>query len=197
MLHAPDLIAGVVASALLLALVFALGLDVMPSLVLAVGAYLGLRLALPRPASTAAALSAAEALRRCEQRVTEIRQLARRRSASSVDEPARQLWRIGERAGQIVAVLRDDPAKGSVAEAYLTGYLDPIQAVVSRYVLLGERDVSSAAAALARAELETLPSIEHALDRLYDRLHTEDVIDLEVASEMLDLRFEGHLDTPR
>jgi hypothetical protein len=203
MLRSPDLIAGVAASALLLVLVLGLGLGTVPSLALAVVAYLGVRLALPRPAGPAtSALPPAEALKRCQQHVTEIRTLARRLPARTDDGTRQRIGRIGERAGQILAVIRDDPAKRGAAEAYLTGYLEPIHALLSRYVTLAERDVESAGPALARAEQETLPTIETGLDRLYEKLHAEDIIDLEVASEMLDLRFldprfEERVDGPR
>jgi hypothetical protein len=188
-----DLIAGVVASAVFLALVLGLRLDVLPGLALAAVTYLGVRLALPRSAPpTTSALPPAEALKQCSRRVAEIQQLAQRLRVTEHAQAAEQLERIGMLAANVLNVIQIDPRKRESADAYLTGYLTPIHSIVSRYVLLAERDVDSAADALAKTEHETLPRIEDALQRLYEKLHAEDVIDLEVESEMLDFRFDDH-----
>jgi hypothetical protein len=122
------------------------------------------------------------------------RRPAQCRRATARAEASRRIVRIGEQAARILAAIRDDPGKHAAAATYLTSYLDPIYSVLSRYLLLAERGLDSAAAALASTEQETLPKLEAALDRLYEKLHAEDVIDLEVESEMLDFQFEGPVD---
>ena len=60
-------------------------------------------------------------------------------------------------------------------------------------IRLAGRDVAGAGATLRRVEEQNLPLIESRLDALYDQLHRGEIVDLAVASEMLDIEL---LDSP-
>ena len=126
------------------------------------------------------------ALREGEARVDAMRARARRIQKPAVRD---QALRLCASADQILAVLAEDPDQNQLARDFVTRYLTPAEAIVSRYARLASRDVPSAAPTLAKVETEDLPLLEQKMTSLYDRLHRGDLIDLEVAREMLAFDF--------
>jgi hypothetical protein len=68
-----------------------------------------------------------------------------------------------------------------------TQLLEPTESLLGRYVRLENRDVAGAEQTLRRVEEQNLPQLEARFDALYDQLHRGEIVDLAVASEMLDL----------
>ena len=134
------------------------------------------------------------------------RQTARNHSSSApiegVEERVRRLWRIArqipdgpirdqafrisaaaDRVAEVMAADRIDSATIAWFDDHL---LAPTETMLTQYVRLRSREVSGADSTLQRVEEESLPAIEARLDSLYDQLHRGAVVDLAVASEMLE-----------
>jgi hypothetical protein len=92
-------------------------------------------------------------------------------------------------ADRILGVLGEVPAEGQLARDFVDRYLTPAEAIVSRYARLSSRGISTAEPTLVKVETEDLPLLDAKMRELYDRLHRGDLIDLEVAREMLALDF--------
>ncbi|MGH2533475.1 MAG: 5-bromo-4-chloroindolyl phosphate hydrolysis family protein [Thermomicrobiales bacterium] len=114
---------------------------------------------------------------------------ALRRTALSIENPAAraQTLRICAAADNILAALAEEGRETRLAREFLDQYLSPARTIVSQYARLSSRGVATARDALDRVETHDLPLIERRMDELYDRIHRGDVIDLQVASEMLEL----------
>lgn len=95
--------------------------------------------------------------------------------------------RICTRADDILTVLAEPGRDELLAREFVDQVLTPARTVFANYVRLGERRIASAEPALRRVETYDLPYIEQTLNDLHERLHRDDVISLEVASEMLTL----------
>ncbi|MGH2616538.1 MAG: hypothetical protein ACRDJC_14955, partial [Thermomicrobiales bacterium] len=65
--------------------------------------------------------------------------------------------------------------------------LEPTASLLDRYVRLSQRGVAGADETLRRVEEQNLPLLISRFDALYDQLHRGEIVDLAVASEMLDL----------
>lgn len=102
------------------------------------------------------------------------------------DVKARALG-ICTRADDILAVLSEPGRDELLAREFVDQVLTPARTVFANYVRLSERRIASAEPALRRVEHHDLPYIERTLNDVYERLHRDDVISLEVASEMLTL----------
>lgn len=96
-----------------------------------------------------------------------------------------QALRICNRADETLKALAEPNRDVQLANEFVGRVLPAAQTVFGSYVRLSERQIASAALALARVETNDLPLIERTLDDIYQQLHRHDVISLEVASEML------------
>jgi hypothetical protein len=144
----------------------------------------------PRPESAADTTTPADPvarlLREGEARVDVLRSQARRIPKPAVRDQALSLSASADR---ILAVIGETPDNQQLASDFISRYLAPAEAIVSRYARLAARDVPSAGATLAKVEAEDLPLLDAKMRELYDRLHRGDLIDLEVAREMLAFDF--------
>lgn len=114
---------------------------------------------------------------------------ALRRVALGVANPAAraQALRICATADNILAALAEEGRETRLAREFLERYLAPAQTILTQYARLSARGVAAAQPALERVEMHDLPLIERRMGALYERIHRGDVIDLQVASEMLEL----------
>lgn len=121
-----------------------------------------------------------------EAKVDAMRAQARRIAKPDVRDRALAICASADR---ILGALDDFPSERQLARDFVDRYLTPAEAIVSRYTRLSGRGVSSAEPTLVKVETEDLPLLDAKLAELYDRLHRGDLIDLEVAREMLALDF--------
>jgi hypothetical protein len=112
-----------------------------------------------------------------------------RRTALSISQPAAraQVLRICATADNILAVLAEEGREPRIASEFLDRYLTPATTIVTQYARLSSRGVTSAHEALDHVETHDLPLIEQQMGELYERIHRGDVLDLQVASEMLEM----------
>ncbi len=186
LLRNTDLLAGLGAIVLLLGCVFLLRLALPIGIALAVVAYIGLRLALPRANPNEEAERLAATLARCEERVTAIGQFAGWAGFAGKPAVRERLLSIARIAKRILTAIAQDPNKQSVAQQYLDEYLDPVTKVLGNYVRLAGRDLALARDELAALESETLPLIERRLNTLHEQIHSADLAALELDTKMLE-----------
>lgn len=124
------------------------------------------------------------------------------RSIEAVEERVKRLWRISRQipegavrdqafrisaaADQVAEVMAADRTDPRTVAWFDDRLLAPTETMLTQYVRLRTRNVTGADATLRRVEEDNLPSIEARLDALYDQLHRGAVVDLAVASEMLE-----------
>ena len=142
--------------------------------------------AAPAARNPAAMSDVTRIVREGEARVDAMRREARRIPKADVRAQALDVCASADR---ILAVLAENTAEASLARDFLTRYLTPAESILTRYTRLATRGVSSAEATLTQVEREDLPLLDRKFRELYDRLHRGDLIDLEVAREMLQLDF--------
>ena len=110
------------------------------------------------------------------------------------DGPVRvQAFRICAAAERIAEVMAADRTDAMTVNWFNERLLAPTESLLTSYVRLAGRDVAGAGETLRRVEEQNLPLIESRLEALYDQLHRGEIIDLAVASEMLDIEL---LDAP-
>ena len=97
----------------------------------------------------------------------------------------RQALEVLAAADQIVAALGDGEGDETMARTFLDRYLGPTGTILVRYQRLATRDIDAARPALRRVEEHDLPLLNRRMNELRGQLHQGDLIDLEVASEML------------
>lgn len=119
-----------------------------------------------------------------------------RRLADQIAKPAarRQALGLATTAERILFALAEDGHRlpdAQLARTFLDRHLTTTETILERYVRLSARGVLSAEATLTKVEEHDLPLLARKLTDLYERLHRGDVIDLETASEMLDLDLAG------
>ena len=87
-------------------------------------------------------------------------------------------------ADRILTSLRD---RGDtvLAHTFNDRYLAPATTILTRYSRLVSRDLTTARPVLDRVETHDLPLLQRRYDEFYEQVHRGDLIDLEVASEML------------
>lgn len=87
-------------------------------------------------------------------------------------------------ADRILGSLRD---RGDtvLAHTFNDRYLAPTTTILTRYTRLASRDLTSARPVLDRVETHDLPLLQRRYDEFYEQVHRGDLIDLQVASEML------------
>lgn len=95
----------------------------------------------------------------------------------------RQALEVLASADQIVAALGEGDE--TTARTFLDRYLGPTGTILIRYQRLATRDIDAARPALRRVEEHDLPLLNRRMNELRGQLHQGDVIDLQVASEML------------
>jgi hypothetical protein len=106
----------------------------------------------------------------------------RQRAAAIVDQ--------GE---QILDILREGRGDVALATKFVEQYVTPTTTILERYARLANHRVASAQPTLDHVVQHDLPMIERKFQEFYERLHRGDLIDLEVASEMLEFEL-GHPD---
>ena len=121
-----------------------------------------------------------------EAKVDSMRRQARRIPKADVRSQALDICASADR---ILNVLAENPHERSLADDFLTRYLAPAEAIVTRYTRQATRGVASAAPTLVQVEQDDLPLLDQKFRELYDRLHRGNLIDLEVARELLQLDF--------
>ena len=176
-----DLVAGFVAAAVFVVLFAILGLTPIASVPLAVVAYLGVRLAIPRPDENVSAI------RECQRQVDDITGLIRTFDSGRHGGGSDLLHQIGAALVAILAAIRSDPKKREYASAFLDDYLTPIRAVVNPYVRLASQDVTLANPDLTETENDTFPKIVAELTKLREDLYRSDVTQLRTGKELVDL----------
>ena len=105
-------------------------------------------------------------------------------------EARRQALEVLASADQIVAALGDGTGDETTARTFLDRYLGPTATILDRYQRLAVRNIDAAAPALRRVEDHDLPLLNRRMNDLRAQIHQGDLIDLEVASEMLAFELE-------
>jgi hypothetical protein len=136
-----------------------------------------------RSAPSAHGRPSAGSVERVEERVKRLWRIARQIPEGPVRDQAFRISAAADRVAEVMAADRTDA--GTVAW-FNDRLLAPTETMLTQYVRLRSRDVPGAGSTLRRVEDESLPAIEARLDALYDQLHRGAVIDLAVASEMLE-----------
>jgi hypothetical protein len=98
-----------------------------------------------------------------------------------------QVARICATADRIAAALAADRASEELVTWFDTQLLTPTASLLSSYARLTTRGVASAGETLRRVEEQNLPLLESRFEALYAQLHRGEIVDLAVASEMLEL----------
>ena len=105
--------------------------------------------------------------------------------AGARDQQVRQrVTGLSEDADRILTGLRD---RGDVtlARSFVEKYLTPAATIMTSYTRLTGRGMTSARPVLDRVETHDLPLLQKRYGEFYESLHRGDLIELEVASEML------------
>ena len=139
----------------------------------------------PRPAPEP---SSAEIADEAEARVARLWRTARQIPAPAARE---QAFRVAAAADRVAEVMAEDKTDAETVRWFIDRYLTPTEGVLERYARLSQRGLEAAAPTLARVEERDLPLLETRLNDLYEQIHRGDVIDLAVASEMLEFDDAG------
>jgi hypothetical protein len=105
-------------------------------------------------------------------------------------QPRRDAMAMIGRADDILLAIEEQPDEVLLARDFLNGLLIPVGKLVGDYSRLALRDIPSAQPTLREVEKNDFPALIKRLEAVYDRLHRGNLIDLEVAREMM------ALDTP-
>lgn len=105
-------------------------------------------------------------------------------------EPRRDAMSMIGRADDILLAIEEKPDEVLLARDFLNGLLIPVGKLLGDYSRLALRDIPSAQPTLREVEESDFPALIKRLEAVYDRLHRGNLIDLEVAREMM------ALDTP-
>lgn len=132
---------------------------------------------------SAGAAGSAAAIEEAEARVARLWRTARRIPSPSAREQAFKVCAAADRVAEVMAQDRTEP---ETVRWFIDRLLAPTETLVERYARLAGRNLPAAAPTLDKVEREDLPRIEARLDALYQQLHRGDVVDLAVASEMLE-----------
>ena len=98
-----------------------------------------------------------------------------------------QSLRICTAADRIAEAMAADRTEARTVAWFNDRLLEPTEALLNGYMRLSGRGVAGANETLRRIEEQNLPLIESRLNALYNQLHRGEIIDLAVASEMLEL----------
>ena len=139
----------------------------------------------PSPAATAAPeASSLASIEVIEERIQRLWRTARKIPDPAVRD---QAFRICAAADRVAEVMASDRIDARTVAWFNDSLLQPTESLLEGYVRLSSRGVSAADETLRRVEEQNLPQIASRFDALYDQLHRGAVVDLAVASEMLDL----------
>lgn len=105
-------------------------------------------------------------------------------------QPRRDAMSMVGKADDILLAIEEQPSEVLLARDFLNGLLIPVGKLLGDYSRLALRDLPSAQPTLREVEENDFPALVKRLDAVYDRLHRGNLIDLEVAREMM------ALDTP-
>lgn len=105
-------------------------------------------------------------------------------------DPRRNAMNMISKADDILLAIEEQPGEVLLARDFLNGLLTPVGKLLGDYSRLALRDIPSAQPTLREVEENDFPALIKRLDAVYDRLHRGNLIDLEVAREMM------ALDTP-
>lgn len=105
-------------------------------------------------------------------------------------QPRRDAMTMVSKADDILLAIEERPDEVLLARDFLNGLLVPVGKLLGDYSRLALRDIPSAQPTLREVEENDFPALVKRLDAVYDRLHRGNLIDLEVAREMM------ALDTP-
>ncbi len=126
-------------------------------------------------------------IRRGQEVVDDMRGSARRLPHG---QPRRDAMTMVSKADDILLAIEEQPGEVLLARDFLNGLLVPVGKLLNDYSRLALRDLPSAQSTLREVEENDFPALVKRLDAVYDRLHRGNLIDLEVAREMM------ALDTP-
>jgi len=101
-----------------------------------------------------------------------------------------QVGRILNRIAQVMAVMLEDGALAAMP-LFNDRLLAPVRALLTEYVRLSSREISSAQELLEKTETHDLPRIERAIETFYERLHRSHIVDLATLSEVLDINLDS------
>lgn len=112
-----------------------------------------------------------------------------RADAERIDAPEvrERAIAVCDRSDDILRVLAEPGRDEMLAREFVEQVLGPAESLMTNYTRLSERRIASASPALRRVESHDLPLLETTLDDIHERLHQDDLVSLEVASEMLSL----------
>ena len=133
---------------------------------------------------------AATAFASVHERIEGLKEIARQIPDGPVREQALRICAAADRIAEVMAADRTD---AQTVNWFNERLLAPTESLLAGYVRLAGRDVAGASETLRRVEEQNLPLIESRLGALYDQLHRGEIVDLAVASEMLDIEL---LDSP-
>lgn len=105
-------------------------------------------------------------------------------------QPRRDAMTMVSKADDILLAIEEQPGEVLLARDFLNGLLIPVGKLLGDYSRLALRDLPSAQPTLREVEDNDFPALVKRLDAVYERLHRGNLIDLEVAREMM------ALDTP-
>lgn len=102
-------------------------------------------------------------------------------------QPRRDAMTMVSKADDILLAIEEQPGEVLLARDFLNGLLIPVGKLLGDYSRLALRDIPSAQPTLRDVEENDFPALVKRLDAVYDRLHRGNLIDLEVAREMMAL----------
>lgn len=134
-------------------------------------------------AENAAAPFAAAAFVSVHERIERLKEIAWEVPEGPVRD---QVLRICAVAENIVAVMAADRTDARTVGWFNSQLLEPTESLLTRYVRVTSRGVDGAEATLRRVEERNLPLLASRFAALYGQLHRGEIVDLAVASEMLE-----------
>ena len=140
--------------------------------------------AAPAPVRAAgAAPFAAAAFASVHERIERLKEI----TGQIPEGPARdRALRMCAAADRIVATMAADRTDAATVGWFDSQLVEPTESLLRRYARLTSRGVAGADETLRRVEEHNLPLLESRFDALHDQLHRGEIIDLAVASEMLE-----------
>ena len=102
-------------------------------------------------------------------------------------QPRRDAMAMVAKTDDILLAIEEQPGEVLLARDFLNGLLIPVGKLLGDYSRLALRDIPSAQPTLRDVEENDFPALVKRLDAVYDRLHRGNLIDLEVAREMMAL----------
>jgi hypothetical protein len=180
-----DLFVGGVATAILL-LAVATGLTPWLAIPLAVVTYAGFALLRPRSQPDESVDEAHLQQLAFEAAIANVEAI--RGLQSTIAKPAvrEQVGHILDQIARVLAAMRED-RNLAVAPLFNDHLLTPVRALLTEYVRLSNRRVTSAGDLLDRTETHDLPRIERVIHTFYERLHRSHVVDLATIGDVLEL----------